>query len=440
MPGILIATDFSVHAREAASAAIAIARRLDAPARLVHVAEPNVRLTKELRADLERSLAEEAARLQSDGAAVEPKLLEGNADEAIVAEAVRMAAELIVVAALGFRTEPRWRLGRVAERVVQTSPLPVWAVREPARLLAWCRGQRPLRVCVGDDSTPVSEPALGLLKTLRRVGPCEVTVVHVYWPSAEYARLGLYGASDLPAEIERVLSRELLERLARLGVEDFTLRLQLSYGRVADPLLGVARQEDADLLVLGTHQRARLERLWHGSVTHVCLHYAPVSLLCVPGAAESLRPAVVPAIRRVLAPTDLSEVSKRALPYAYALLPNGGEVVLLHVLEAATPLLLPVAVPGLLAQTANAEEAAARSRIEELVPADAAERRISTRVLVSASPDVPNGILQAAEREGSDVICMASRGRSGLKRLLMGSVAQRVVASSRRPVLIVHGA
>ena len=47
-------------------------------------------------------------------------------------------------------------------------------------------------------------------------------------------------------------------------------------------------------------------------------------------------------------------------------------------------------------------------------------------------------ICQAAERFGADLICMGSRGRSGLTKVLLGSVAQGVMAQSKRPVLVLR--
>ncbi|HXU83781.1 MAG TPA: universal stress protein, partial [Polyangia bacterium] len=62
-----------------------------------------------------------------------------------------------------------------------------------------------------------------------------------------------------------------------------------------------------------------------------------------------------------------------------------------------------------------------------------------TRPSVIEGLRAPEAIVQAAERLGVDLIVMASHGRSGLKRALLGSVAEEVARRSPKPVLIVHG-
>jgi len=126
-------------------------------------------------------------------------------------------------------------------------------------------------------------------------------------------------------------------------------------------------------------------------------------------------------VRRVLAPTDLSEVGLGAIRHAYSVVPSGGTVYLLHVLE---PL---GATPPRLAE-----------QLRGLIPPEAAARGITTRIEVVHGRKVSEAITQAAERLGCDVICLATHGRSGLTKALAGSVAQEVLQASTRPVLLVR--
>jgi nucleotide-binding universal stress UspA family protein len=76
-------------------------------------------------------------------------------------------------------------------------------------------------------------------------------------------------------------------------------------------------------------------------------------------------------------------------------------------------------------------------QLRALVPADATDRlEIETEIVESA--DAAEAIAQAAERFDADAICLGSHGRSGLAKTLMGSVAQGVMAASKRPVLVVR--
>jgi nucleotide-binding universal stress UspA family protein len=210
------------------------------------------------------------------------------------------------------------------------------------------------------------------------------------------------------------------------GAGTVTFQPALGVGRLGDHLLALAEGERADVTVIGTHQRRGLARL--GSVSGVILHYSHASVACVPEARdEILLPEDIPPMRRVLVPTDLSALANAAIPYGYALLPDGdGEVWLLHVLPAES------------GTTAPPEHAEIVARLRALVPPAALEKHIVTRLDVVQSADVARTIRDTAERLGADVICMASHGRAGLARTLLGSVAEAVMRQSRRPTLIIR--
>jgi nucleotide-binding universal stress UspA family protein len=145
-----------------------------------------------------------------------------------------------------------------------------------------------------------------------------------------------------------------------------------------------------------------------------------------------------PEIRSILVPTDLSELSLQALPMAYALLrPHGGRVELCLVHERAP------AVEGADLRLALPLEDHQRDELElrlrALAPATAAAAGIFTRPTVIEGHRAADAVVQAAERLGVDLIVMASHGRSGLGRVLLGSVAEEVARRARPPVLIVHG-
>jgi nucleotide-binding universal stress UspA family protein len=445
---IVVGTDFSEHALEAIRVAAAIAKNLGTALALVHVAEPStIRRTAPAErhavlAPLEQQLAAEAERLRRDGLTVEHEVLLGVPDEAMVDYARTHEAQMIVASALGWRSEKRWRLGSVAERIAETTRCPFLMVRSAAPLLDWCGGKQPLKVVVGDDFSSTAEAALRWLPALRRVGPLELVVVHAYWPMTEYSRLGMYHPEQGATEIESILQRKLHERLLRLGESQAKLRIVMSYGRVADPLVMLAAEEKADLLLLGTHQRRGVGRVWHGSVSHTSLHLAPMAVACVPvgDAVESAAPADIPAIRRVLVPTDFSSFANMAIPHACSLLPNGGELFLVHVIESMVPVVYrDFWTEAALSMVPTAEEREGlRRQLEALVPREAERQGITTQVEVMVGAQVAQTLSQAGERHGVDVICIGSHGRSGVRRVVLGSVAQEVMALSRRPVLVIR--
>ena len=78
------------------------------------------------------------------------------------------------------------------------------------------------------------------------------------------------------------------------------------------------------------------------------------------------------------------------------------------------------------------------TELRALVPAEAEKLGITTHVSVIDGGKAAETIMQAAERLNVDAISLASHGRGGLARALLGSVAEEVVRRSTRPVLVVR--
>ena len=432
---IIFGTDFSQPATKAAWAAATLASGWHEPLILVHVADtgdPGSLLGKEpvpLK-PLKGQLREEAARLRELGGEVHEELLSGIPDEALVEFAEKSGARLIVLSALGRRSGTWWRLGSTADRVAQTSKVPVLVVRNAAGFEAWSQGQRPLKVVLGFDFSTSSEAAVTWLGQLREFRPCDVVATNIYWPPAEYSRLGIRGPMDLARtepHIEKVLLRDMERGLSQLGgAGELRYQVLFSFGRVADSLTSFAEREQPDLVVVGTHQRKGLAKVWHGSVAQGVLHHAPCSVVVVPDGSAKHQQVPVP-VRRVLVPTDLSELGNQAVPHAYSVIPSGGIVHLLYVVE-----------ERLTGERLEQTHQSLRAAIPSTVAEHAEVRGIRTQTEVVDGPDPARVICQAAERLGADLICMASHGRSGMLQTLVGSVAQEVLRASRRPVLLIR--
>jgi nucleotide-binding universal stress UspA family protein len=441
---IVVATDFSPHAREAADAAVGIARKLTEALRLVHVTggEPDAGEPIAARRDrVRQQLAVEADRLGRAGVAVGDALLTGYPDETIVGYADEVHARLIVTGALGLRTASWWRAGTVADRIAQTCHCPLLIVRSAGPFIAWARGEHALRIAVGDDLSSTSEAALRWLAQLKQIGPLQVTVVHIYWPLAEYSRLGY--PANRESDVEAILQRDLRQRLDAIGIADteLTVRIASSYGRPADPLIAAAVEDNVDLLMVGTHQRTRAARAWHGSVSQVATHLAPMSVALVPAIEEAdAIPPLIPPVRHVLVSTDFSPAGNLAIAHACSILPQGGHITLTHVIDSIPAAYAKDWAGPRAAIRAAGDEILTRSRLTALIPPDLSARSIEVSIEVLYGLSIPHAICQAAERAGADVICIGSHGRTGAARLVLGSVAQGLIARSARPVLVVKSA
>lgn len=143
--------------------------------------------------------------------------------------------------------------------------------------------------------------------------------------------------------------------------------------------------------------------------------------------------------KSVLVPIDGSDLSERAVPFAASIAGDGGTVVLLEVLPEAEPLRKPLG-----AITMSADEV--QTMLSDLATQDLdrAESRWAdltgnvTIVKETQAGDAASVILDRAEADGVDLICMSSSGRGALGRVALGSVADKVVRTTTVPTLIVR--
>jgi nucleotide-binding universal stress UspA family protein len=133
--------------------------------------------------------------------------------------------------------------------------------------------------------------------------------------------------------------------------------------------------------------------------------------------------------RKILFPTDFSEASEGAWQMAQDLAAQTGAMLLIvHVCS-------PPAYTGseMYYIAAPHDEAGLRQRLQSLLPSDPAVRH--SHCLLSGDP--AGEILRLAEEEQVDLIVMGTHGRTGLLRLLHGSVAEAVVRRASCPVITV---
>ncbi len=443
---ILCGTDFSIHAINAANVAVALAARCNTTLRLVHALSPSgleylsQKQAGQLRSKLRRKLVAEGRRLRASGVRVRESFVLGMPHQALTRTAARFKSNVIVVSTLGQMAPRQLLVGSVAERTAQNSTVPTLVVRDHKRLIAWAEGKRPLRVLVGYDFSPSSDAALRWVASLKEIGPCNLTVTYLSWPPAEAWRLGIGldpsdDASSLA--IHKLLERDLKERCAAmLGETEAKLQVEFVWGSRESHLLDQAKAEEADLMVVGTNQRRGLKRFWLGSVSRGILHHAPTNVACVPMAEDAVESATDTSLfRRVLVATDFSKLGNKAVASAYGATRRGGEVSLLHVIPSSGAF-KPKPEGGKERPTKRKREIVAR--LQALVPAGAHDRGIQSRVEVVEHYQPATAIAQAAERAGAELICLGSRGQSGLKRKLLGSVTESVMRRSKRPVLVIR--
>ena len=453
---ILCGTDFTPKAAEASNAAAALACRLNEPLILLHVVESMTQFPEQsvapglVQQRLREELHREAERLKEQfKVEVEEQLLGGIPDEVMVDLARRPGVRMIVLSNLGKRAGARWLLGSTSERTAQTASVPVLVVRGSTAFCEWATGKCHLKIMLGIEFSDTSDAAIRWAGELRRIAPCDIVGVHVVWPPQEQHRLGIGGSMSLASlhpEVERVATRDLEAKIARLrsiGEGIVRIRLGIGFGRTDFHLVQLAQEEQADLLVLGSHQRSGFGKVWNGSVAQGCLHHAPMSVALVPQAAN-IKPEAVPIskVNRVLVATDFSDVSNQAIPHAYSILQPGGTVFLIHVVN---PFSIPNSVIEFMPQRSDegSEQKAlyakaVEERLRSLIPEDFEKLGIKSEVHLIEGLDAAQAICAAAKRLGAGMICIGSHGRSGIAKAILGSVAQSVICRSPIPVITVR--
>jgi nucleotide-binding universal stress UspA family protein len=205
-------------------------------------------------------------------------------------------------------------------------------------------------------------------------------------------------------------------------------------GRVIVRAVKAAR---AGLVVMSTHGRGALGRLGLGSVADYVVRHLETPILLLPGKAGVLR--TIPG-RRVLLPVDLSPESwavVRALEELGQPLEQT-RLTLLHVVEpvpvVTLPSMAPLAPDGALAELQWDQ---ARKQLDQF-EARARNRgfRVSSR-LVAGGPAGAT-ILDEFNRGNFDLLAMTTHGYSGFRRLLLGSVTNRVIRHARKPMLVLR--
>ncbi|HLM42313.1 MAG TPA: universal stress protein [Myxococcaceae bacterium] len=453
---VVCATNLSEPSVRAATLAAALAARLDEPLWLLGVLDaehPSPEAPSSL-TEARSRLEAEASLPRAQGVRVELALLEGAPGTVLLKDERLRTARLVVLAAEGWGHVSTWRRSPIHERIVQSAQGPVLVVRRNAESLTeWVRGRRRLLTLVGVDGSASSSAAATWVHELRRIGPCDVVVVSVCSPVEERKRLGIHTPVHvelldpmvrrievLDPQVERVLLRELGERVGELpGEGSLELHLEPGFGKPSDHLLHVAHARGVDLVLVGTHQRGGLARLWHGSVSADVLRHAEQSVACVPVLQPEVRKTVPP--RAVLVPVDFSEASARAISEARSLVRPGGRVHLLHVhRRRVSERSWTLDHYGVLPEPPQ-EQAGVMRRLQSLVPQEEGARSVQWTVEGVTGDDVAQAICQATEREGVDLVCLGTstgKGHKGHSEYFGDSVARALVARCRRPVVVLH--
>ena len=240
---------------------------------------------------------------------------------------------------------------------------------------------------------------------------------------------------SVPRSQHQLRTKALLElgRMARVAQEHGAAAThRLDIGIPEDSILNAVADNEAALLVMGTHGRTGWDRLQLGSSAEAMIRKAPCPVLTVHGTTVAdgpMNPRRLK-LKRFLVATDFSAASAAALRCAALLVRRfNADVVLVHALGSAK-----VPRHGGNRAGASSRQKADR-RLQEIVAAAQAGRYVVERTATSGNP--VEVILAEAKRVTADLIVMGTNGRRGMSRFALGSVAESVVRRAGCPVLVV---
>lgn len=260
-----------------------------------------------------------------------------------------------------------------------------------------------------NDLSERAAACLDPIRALAVAGSSRVTLVYTT------GRLGGRNGRAVP-EALRQHAEEHLGRLAgALDARDIAAEVLVLPGRPVDVANRLVEERGFDLLVAGATGVSGLDRLLVGSTALRFLRQVPVPVMVVGQRAFTT-------LRRVLCPLEPGDATPG---------PGLGLAVELARATAATLTFLAVLPVGSTPADAEAAEAAMQAIVEDAT-AEAAHPRWRFRATVDR--DAAEGILHEARLH--DLVVMSTHGRSGLERLVSGSVAHSLVESCRVSVLV----
>jgi nucleotide-binding universal stress UspA family protein len=280
------------------------------------------------------------------------------------------------------------------------------------------------------DGSPMAEQALPIAEQLARVGSGRLTLVRAVraftFPGVDARNAQTTAVTEAQKYLDSLASR--------MTAAGLTIETAVPYGQAATEILDEISLRNADVLVMATHGRSDAGRWLYGSVADQVLRRATVPVVLVPPRAAHAAPTDREPV--VLLALDGSALSEAALGPATDLTKRlGAELVVLQV----------VALPPYGIYT-EADEFVPFDPGTDLVAAQQYLHGIAQRL----RPEVPRirfrtevgfpaiSISEIAVEEGAGFICMATHGRGGLARLVMGSVSTGVLQHATVPLLLVR--
>lgn len=303
------------------------------------------------------------------------------------------------------------------------------------------------RIIVPLDGSAFSETALPYARVIAGSLDIPVELVEAFdvLPPAAHHRQSAEASRKMLADAERV-SRDYLgqiqDGLRSAGLVAYATTLP---GPPARALVDWLVRDPEALVAMSTHGRGGITRWALGSIADKVLHSVPNPVLLIRGDAESA-PADRVEVKTVLVPLDGSQLSEHSLPHAAAVATGlGARIMLMQVtgtmdfyrrfLDRAPAQERLISA----AELVRADSDDARASLAEASRRLAREFGFGGEIIIShVQGHNPAEAIVEMAGAGSTMVVMTTHGRSGINRLVLGSVTDRVVRHANAPVLVVR--
>lgn len=289
-------------------------------------------------------------------------------------------------------------------------------------------------IIAGYDLSNPSEQAVERAVALAAFHKARLLLVHGQSDDApkaaarESQNLIVAQLEEVSAAVRTEEARLLADKLAAIEARGVTAELISRAGPADELLASTAEDSKAELIVVGTQGHTGLSRFLLGSVAASTIRHARCDVLVVRGTAPA-------PFSRPLIATDFSSVAGRTIEHTVPLCVAAVPLEVIHAWE------LPAGSWGatLLGQARfpwstvrDAMLAAAREQADKLA---AAHPNVHVELVQGPPAQV---VTHAAERQNHDLIVVGAHGRRGVRRLLLGSVAENTIRHAPCSVLVVH--
>ncbi|HWG46593.1 MAG TPA: universal stress protein [Gemmataceae bacterium] len=288
------------------------------------------------------------------------------------------------------------------------------------------------------DGSPFGEHALPFAVGIAKRAGAALQLLQVHVPLDDFSVIPAVRSS--PDEWIKDQEWTYLDRLVRrwtIAVPEIQMNTALLEGFPPDVLR--EQMSKADLVVMATHGRGPASRFWLGSVADALVRIATVPLLLLRPSEQPPPAALAPSFRQLMIPLDGSDLAEQVLGPAMQLgrLMEASYTLLRVVKPVVTldPNLGWPAVAGMnetLTRQALDEAQAYLDRIAKHLRGQGLA--VQTRTVLHTRP--ADAVLEATREEGADLLALATHGRGGIRRMLLGSVADKVLRGGSTPMLV----